>query len=105
MKRLSKSHGLALGTMTTITFALFDFWRSLYADDGALVYTSREDMIRGTSLLHAHFKRFGMLMHTEPRATATRSGSKSKTEAMFFPSDLTIKEHAKSKSEDNDPRS
>ena len=83
--------------------SLFDFWRSLYADDGAFVYTSREDMIRGTSLLHAHFKRFGMLMHTGTHATATQSGSKSKTEAMFFPSDSTIKEHAQL--EDNDPRS
>ena len=60
-------------------------------------------MILGTSLLHAHFKRFGMLMHTGTRATATRNGSKSKTEAMFFPSDSTLREHAQL--DDNDSRS
>jgi len=42
----------------------FDFWRSLYADDGAFIYASWDEMIQGTSLLHTHFKRFRMLMHT-----------------------------------------
>ena len=95
--------GTLTGQNPKRTGSLFDFWRSLYADDGAFIYASREDMIQGTSLLHAHFKRFGMLMHTGTRATATRNGSKSKTEAMFFPSDSTLREHAQL--DDNDSRS
>ena len=88
--------------------ATFDFWRSLYADDGAFIYASRDEMVRGTSLLHMHFKRFGMLMHTGTRDTATRKGSKSKTEAMYFPSNSTIKEHSEHMTlhkESNDARS
>ena len=95
--------GTLVGQNPKRSGSLFDFWRSLYADDGAFVFTSREDMIRGTSLLHAHFKRFSMLMHTGTHATATQSGSKSKMEAMYFPSDSTIKEHAQL--DDNDPHS
>mmetsp|Transcript_2185 Transcript_2185/g.3485 ORF Transcript_2185/g.3485 Transcript_2185/m.3485 type:complete len:125 (-) Transcript_2185:72-446(-) len=46
--------------------SLFDFWRSFYADDGAYLYASRDDMIQGTSFLHVHF-----IMHTGTRASAT----------------------------------
>ena len=53
------------------------------------MFTSREDMINGTSLLHTHLQRFGMLMHVGSRATETSEGSKSKTEAVFFPSRTT----------------
>ena len=95
--------GTLTGQKPKRTGSLFDFWRSLYADDGAFIYASSKDMIQGISLLHAHFKRFGMLMHTGTRATATWNGSKSKTEAMFFPSDSTVREHAQL--DDNDSRS
>ena len=81
----------------------FDFWRSLYADDGAFIYASRDEMIRGTSLLHTHFKRFGMLMHTGTIETATCKGSKSKTEAMYFPSVSTIRDHMRICKESDDP--
>ena len=39
------------------------------------------------SLLHLHFQRFGLLMHVGTRATPSSKGSKSKTEAMYFPSE------------------
>ena len=43
-------------------------------------------MISGMSLLHLHFQRFGLLIHVGTRATLPSKGSKSKTEAMYFPS-------------------
>ena len=49
------------------------------------MFASREDMITGTSLIHIHLQRFGMLIHVGSRATETRAGSKSKTEAVYFP--------------------
>ena len=60
-------------------------------------------MIQGTSLLHTHFKRFGMLMHTGTIETATCKGSKSKTEAMYFPSVSTIRDHMRICKESGDP--
>ena len=56
-----------------------------FADDGAFMLASREDMIMGTSILHTHLQRFGMLMHVGSRATDTSEGIKSKTEAVNFP--------------------
>ena len=40
----------------------------------------------GIGLLHHHLQRFGLLMHVGTRATPSSKGSKSKTEAMHFPS-------------------
>ena len=51
------------------------------------MFSSRDDMINGMSLLHLHFQRFGLLMHASTRATPSTKGSKSKTEAMYFPSE------------------
>ena len=42
-------------------------------------YVLESDMIKGASILHKHFARFGLLMH---HGTETKP---SKTEAMFFP--------------------
>ena len=50
------------------------------------MFTSREDMITGTTLLHTHLQRFRMLMHVGSRATETSEGGKSKTKVVFFPS-------------------
>ena len=36
---------------------------SLFADDCALLFTNREDMIAGTNHIYHHLKRFGLLMH------------------------------------------
>ena len=43
-------------------------------------------MINGMSLLYLCFQRFGLLMHVGTRATPSAKGSKSKTDAMYFPS-------------------
>ena len=49
------------------------------------MFASREDMITGTSLLHTHFLRFGMIMRVGSRATEASEGSKYKTDAVSFP--------------------
>ena len=54
------------------------------------MFASREYMITGTSLLHTHLQRFGMLMHVGSRATKTSEGSKSKTEAVFPAVDMPV---------------
>ena len=79
------ANGTVTGQKTNIRGSLFNFWRSLYADDGAFIFCNRDDMVKGMSLLHIHFKRFGLLMHVGTRAKAGGQDSKSKTEAMFFP--------------------
>ena len=59
-------------------------FHSLYADDGAFMFTSREGMITGTSLLHTHLQCFRMLMHVGSYGTETSESSKSKTESVYF---------------------
>ena len=49
------------------------------------MFASREDMITCTIPIHTHLQRFGMLMHVGSCETETSEGSKSKTEAVFFP--------------------
>jgi hypothetical protein len=41
----------------------FEFMVSLYADDGAFLFTYRKDLERGTNILVKLFRRFGMQMH------------------------------------------
>ena len=57
----------------------FDLFSSLFADDCAVLFESRQDMIVGTDYMIQHLKRFGLTIHVGRGATA------SKTEAMYFP--------------------
>ena len=57
----------------------FELWASLYADDCAILFETRADLITGTSYLFNHLRKFGLQMHVGTGDTA------SKTEAMFFP--------------------
>jgi hypothetical protein len=57
----------------------FDFWLSLFADDCAIFFNSRADLITGSSYLYNHLRKFGLLMHVGNGAVP------SKTEAMYFP--------------------
>ena len=61
---------------TTFTFQL---WSSLFADDCAVLFESRDDMVVGMNYLFKHLRKFGLHMHVG------RNGQASKTEAMFFP--------------------
>ena len=63
---------------------LFNLWMSLFADDCALLFTNREDMIAGTNHIYHHLKRFGLLMHIgKVDASLPEGKEKSKTEAMY----------------------
>jgi hypothetical protein len=57
----------------------FELWASLFADDCALLFNSRDDLITGSNHIFAHLRKFGLQMHIGRGATA------SKTEAMYFP--------------------
>ena len=60
----------------------FHFYRSLFADDAAFLFMSREDLIAGTQLIVDTFAKFGLQVHMGKKSTK----EKSKTEAMFIPS-------------------
>ena len=57
----------------------FELWASLFADDCALLFNSRDDLIAGSNHIFAHLRKFGLQMHIGRGAAA------SKTEAMYFP--------------------
>ena len=57
----------------------FEVTSSLFADDGAFLYGSREELQKGMDLIFKTFRRLGLTCHVG------RAGSKSKTEAMYFP--------------------
>ncbi len=60
----------------------FRFRCSLYVDDGAFFFATREDLEKGARIIVAHFKRFGLFVHVG------EEGTKSKSLAMHFPSAL-----------------
>ena len=51
----------------------------LCVDNGAFLFTSKDDMLKGANVLFEHFEMFGLNFHTG------RNDGKSKTEAMFIP--------------------
>jgi hypothetical protein len=55
----------------------FELWRSLFADDCALFFETREYMIAGANYIYAHLKRFGLHMHIG------RGNEASKSKAMY----------------------
>ena len=57
----------------------FDLFQSLFADDCALLFNSRQDLITGANYIYHHLRKFGLLMHIGKGETP------SKTEAVFFP--------------------
>jgi exonuclease III len=66
----------------------FYLWASLYADDGALPFTSRADLELGARLLKEHLLRFALVMHCGTMNPSDGTvAKKSKTEAMFYPPD------------------
>ena len=60
----------------------FELFASLFADDFAIFFETREDMVTGTSYLFNHLRKFGLKMHVGSGTTA------SKTEAMYYPTSM-----------------
>ena len=58
--------------------APFGHLASLFADDCAIFFETREYMVTGISYLFKHLRKFGLKMHVGSGTTA------SKTEAMYY---------------------
>jgi len=66
-----------------------ELWTSLFADDCVLLFQPRRDeLIRGSSHIFAHLRKFGLCMHV------VRGDTASKTEAMYVPPPRTAYEAA-----------
>ena len=72
-----KSHTIEEYTSGSLT--AFEILQCLYVDDGAFVFSTRNEMKKGLDLIFTHFARFGLEMHIG------RGRTKSKTECVFFP--------------------
>mgnify|MGYP003333642019 FL=1 len=60
----------------------FEMWKSLYVDDGAFLFTSRQELEKGGNIIYKHFLKFGLTMHIGKDG----SYKDSKTEAVHFAS-------------------
>ncbi|MCP4744834.1 MAG: reverse transcriptase family protein, partial [Desulfobacteraceae bacterium] len=60
---------------------------TFYADDAAFVFLTKNDLIKGTTFVRESFAQFGLEVHLGSRET----NAKSKTEAMYFPSQSNFK--------------
>ena len=80
---LEDSKGQLLGhEISKMGFAdgvIFKVLQILYLDDGAFIFSSREDLIKGVTLINSLFKSFGLEMHIG------KNNKASKTECIFFP--------------------
>jgi len=63
-----------------------DFNKGFYADDAAFVFLNKTDIIEGSKLVANEFSRLGMTVHLGVRGMDGKADTKSKTEAVFFPS-------------------
>ena len=55
-----------------------------FVDDGAFLFSNREDLQKGVEAIHKHFVRFGQIMHIG-KINEDNTRMKSKTVAMYFP--------------------
>ena len=78
---MTRESGVTMGENSTRRrdATSFELWASLFADDCALLFNSRDDLITGSNHIFAHLRKFGLQMHIGRGAAA------SKTEAMYFP--------------------
>ena len=74
--RLNNQKSIAKGTP-------FNLFYLLYIDDGAFLFESREDLQKGTEMLHEHFDLFGLKLHIG------EDNLISKSEAMYISPNLT----------------
>ena len=78
---MTRESGVTMGENSTRKrdATSFELWASLFADDCALLFNSRDDLITGSNHIFSHLRKFGLQMHIGRGAAA------SKTEAMYFP--------------------
>ncbi|MGH3055908.1 MAG: RNA-directed DNA polymerase, partial [Gaiellaceae bacterium] len=90
----SRKDGLPEGYLTQridskSAASLFEYYRSLFADDAAFMFQSREDAKKGTQHLINAFAAFGLEVHVG-RRTADGTAKESKTKYVHFPHDAAI---------------
>ncbi|KAJ1471177.1 hypothetical protein T484DRAFT_1660720, partial [Baffinella frigidus] len=71
--------GRGAGGRRAPTYEEFEFNRSLYADDAALIFATKQEMQLGVEYVFKKLKSFGLEMHVG------RGGARAKTEAMCVP--------------------
>ena len=75
---MSREDGTVAGRRFNAKGTPFEFFYSLFADDGAFLFNSRQDMQAGAEMLFQQLRKFGLTMHVG------QGGRKSKTEAMLI---------------------
>ena len=77
---MTREHGKTTGERASRVrdACSFELWTYLFAGDFALLFQSRDDLIRGSSHIFAHLRNSGLCMHVG------RGNAASKTEAMYF---------------------
>ena len=78
----SKRQGRLRNQNTTAISHSFEMWKSLYVDDRAFLFTSRQELEKGGNIIYNHFLRFGLTIHIGKEGTYKDS----KTEAVHFAS-------------------
>jgi hypothetical protein len=79
---LHTSKGRLLGQNTKARGLPFEFNSPFYIDNSFFCFQTRQELHQATIELNAHFARFGLIMHIGSNT------SKSKSEAIFFPTSL-----------------
>ena len=81
----------------TDTMRPIDLYNSLFADDAAFIFLTREDLIEGTKCIIDHFRAFGLEVHLGKHEKNGEKATKSKTEFMHFPARKRILTEGKKK--------
>jgi len=68
----------------TLNQQIFEYNRSLYADDGAILFESYMDLVNGSKIIDAVLKKIGLLMHKGNK----EKKKKPKTEFVYFRIDV-----------------
>ena len=82
MNKGKTSMGRLFNQSTKAEGIKFKLFYLLFIDDGAFMFNSKEQLIKGADLIYEHFRKFGLKMHVGENNIA------SKTEVMHFPADL-----------------
>mmetsp|Transcript_43406 Transcript_43406/g.84765 ORF Transcript_43406/g.84765 Transcript_43406/m.84765 type:complete len:239 (-) Transcript_43406:2917-3633(-) len=80
-----KTDDVIMSRKSNETGTPFNFYRSLYADDGAFLFASRRDIEQAAPVIFRVLKAFSLTMHVG------RNGKPAKSEAVFFPSAAATK--------------
>ena len=80
---LFKMDSTVTGRPYTAKGARFNFWTSLYADDGGFIFNSRSDLKAGARTVYICLLAFGLKMHVA-----------GKTEALYVPAHRSDYDHA-----------